>query len=89
MRILTDSDLHLEFGSGWTLPPQAEGDLLILAGDIVTLRDYALLDQEIAVGGVHFFGGAMWTDFHGADPHAMARARGALSDFHLIRNPDG
>jgi len=45
MRIITYSDLHLEFGSGWMLPPNANGDAMILAGDIITLRDYDPLDQ--------------------------------------------
>jgi hypothetical protein len=45
MSFITYSDLHLEFGSGWTLPREAHGDVLILAGDIVTLRDYDPLDQ--------------------------------------------
>jgi predicted phosphodiesterase len=45
MRIITYSDLHLEFGSGWMLPPAVNGDVMILAGDIVTLRDYELLDK--------------------------------------------
>jgi Icc-related predicted phosphoesterase len=45
MRIITYSDLHLEFGSGWTLPKEARGDVLILAGDIITLRNYDPLDQ--------------------------------------------
>ena len=45
MRIITYSDLHLEFGSGWTLPAAVNGDVMILAGDIVTLRDYEPLDQ--------------------------------------------
>ncbi len=45
MRIITYSDLHLEFGSGWMLPPDDNGDVMILAGDIVTLRDYEPLDQ--------------------------------------------
>jgi len=44
-RIITYSDLHLEFGSGWMLPPAVNGDVMILAGDIVTLRDYDPLDQ--------------------------------------------
>jgi len=43
MRIITYSDtysdLHLEFGSGWMLPPHANGDVMILAGDIVTLTE--------------------------------------------------
>jgi hypothetical protein len=45
MRIITYSDLHLEFGSGWMLPPAVNGDVMILAGDIVTLSDYEPLDQ--------------------------------------------
>src|SRR5436305_14788066 len=45
MKIVTYSDLHLEFGSGWTLPPEADGDLMILAGDIITFADYRPLDQ--------------------------------------------
>jgi predicted phosphodiesterase len=47
MRILTYSDLHLEFGSGWTLPREADGDLMILAGDVITLKDYEPLDQML------------------------------------------
>jgi predicted phosphodiesterase len=45
MRIITYSDLHLEFGSGWTLPPEAHGDVMILAGDIITFKDYGPLDR--------------------------------------------
>ncbi|MGA7794867.1 MAG: hypothetical protein WCA19_17655, partial [Candidatus Acidiferrales bacterium] len=45
MRIITYSDLHLEFGSGWMLPPAVNPDVMILAGDIVTLRNYEPLDQ--------------------------------------------
>jgi predicted phosphodiesterase len=45
LKILTYSDLHLEFGSGWGLPIEVEGDLLILAGDIVTFKDYRPLEQ--------------------------------------------
>src|SRR5580698_4237936 len=113
MKIVTYSDLHLEFGSGWMLPPDADGDVMILAGDIITLGQYdpldrllqnwkkpvlyvtgnheyytrkpineedqrfrawlstehpnvkLLLDEEASIGDVHFFGGTMWTDFHG------------------------
>jgi hypothetical protein len=46
MRIITYSDLHLEFGSGWMLPPAVNGDVMILAGDIVTLKDYEPLDPK-------------------------------------------
>ena len=45
MRIITYSDLHLEFGSGWTLPAETDGDVMILAGDIITLKDYGPLDR--------------------------------------------
>jgi predicted phosphodiesterase len=136
MRIITYSDLHLEFGSGWMLPPNANGDVMILGGDIVTLRDYEpldqilrkwkkpvlyvagnheyytrrpmneehnrfkawledrhphvklLLDEEVSIGGVNFFGGTMWTDFNGADLRAMETARSQMNDYRLIYNPD-
>ena len=45
MKIITYSDLHLEFGSGWSLPDHLQGDLMILAGDIIKLNDYAPLHQ--------------------------------------------
>ena len=136
MRIITYSDLHLEFGSGWMLPPDANADVMILAGDIVTLRDYEpldqilrkwkkpvlyvtgnheyytrrpmneednrfkawlkakhphvklLLDEEVSIGCVHFFGGTMWTDFNGGDLPAMETARSQMNDYRLIYNPD-
>ena len=136
MRIITYSDLHLEFGSGWMLPPDANGDVMILGGDIVTLRDYEpldqilrkwkkpvlyvtgnheyytrrpmneednrfmawledrhphvilLLDDEVSIGCVNFFGGTMWTDFNGGDLRAMEIARSQMNDFRLIYNQD-
>jgi len=136
MRIITYSDLHLEFGSGWMLPPAVHEDVMILAGDIVTLRDYEpldqilrkwkkpvlyvtgnheyytrrpmneednrfkawledrhphvklLLDEEVSIGGVNFFGGTMWTDFNGGDLRAMETARSQMNDYRLIYNSD-
>ncbi|MBY0505489.1 MAG: metallophosphoesterase [Bryobacteraceae bacterium] len=41
MRILTFSDLHLEFGSRFSLPPAEDGDVLILAGDIVSFENFS------------------------------------------------
>jgi predicted MPP superfamily phosphohydrolase len=118
------------------LPPDASGDVMILAGDIITLRDYdpldqflqkwnnpvlyatgnheyytqrpmneederfrawlkakhphvrLLLDEEVSIGGVNFFGGTMWTDFNGGDVRAMETAEDQMNDFRLIRNPD-
>ena len=136
MRIITYSDLHLEFGSGWMLPRDANGDVMILAGDIITFGDYnplhqllrkwkkpvlyvtgnheyytrkpmndedrdfkawlaskhpqvqLLLDEEVSIDGVNFFGGTMWTDFNGRDVRAMEIAQDEISDFRLICNPD-
>jgi predicted phosphodiesterase len=136
MRIITYSDLHLEFGSGWMLPPDANGDVMILAGDIIRAKDYdpldhllgkwkkpvlyvmgnheyytrrpmneedkefkawladkhprvkLLLDEEVSIGGVNFFGGTMWTDFNTSDAHAMKIAQDEINDFRLICNPD-
>jgi Calcineurin-like phosphoesterase len=136
MRIITYRDLHLEFGSGWMLPPALNGDVMIMAGDIVTLKDYEpldqilrkwkkpvlyvtgnheyytqrpmneenkefwawlkakhpqvklLLDEEVSIGGVNFFGGTIWTDFNGTDLCAMETARSQMNDYRLIYNPD-
>jgi Icc-related predicted phosphoesterase len=136
IRIITFSDLHLEFGSGWMPPADAQGDVMILAGDIITFEDYGpldqillnwnkpvlyvtgnheyytrrpmneedrkfkawlaskhphvklLLDEEVSIGGVNFFGGTMWTDFQGGDIRAMEIAREEINDFRLICNPD-
>src|SRR5262249_48680674 len=136
VRIITYSDLHLEFGSGWKLPAQASGDLMILAGDIVAFKDYhpldrlfeswkkpvlyiagnheyytrspmdhenskfnkwlednhphvkLLLDESAAIGGVHFFGGTMWTDFNGGDRRAMDTAQAGMSDYEPIYTAD-
>lgn len=46
MKILIYSDLHLEFGTRIALP--ADGDLLVLAGDIITFRDFWLLQDLLA-----------------------------------------
>lgn len=43
MKIISYSDLHLEFPHKWGLPPDIEGDILVLAGDIITFRDFAPL----------------------------------------------
>lgn len=40
MKIITYSDLHLEFKHGWALPADVDADLLILAGDIISFANY-------------------------------------------------
>ncbi len=37
--------LHPEFGSGWIMPSAVNGDVMMLAGDIITLKDYGPLDH--------------------------------------------
>jgi predicted phosphodiesterase len=49
LKIITYSDLHLEFGAGWTLPAEATGDVMILAGDIITFQDYGPFDRMLRV----------------------------------------
>lgn len=43
MRIACYSDLHLEFKHHWTLPPDLEADVLVLAGDIIVFNDFSPL----------------------------------------------
>ncbi len=45
MKIIIYSDLHLEFGSGFTSPKDLDCDLVILAGDICVLNNLERLDQ--------------------------------------------
>ena len=137
MKIITYSDLHLEFGSDWRPPYDVAGDVMVLAGYIITLENYhplnrllagwskpvlyvvgnhefytqrpmneeidnfriwlennhpnitLLLDEEINIGDVHFFGGTMWTNFNNANPLAMETARHQMNDFRLIKNSSG
>ena len=39
MKIITYSDLHLEFGHGWVLPDVVDADVLVLAGDVITFKN--------------------------------------------------
>jgi len=51
MKLLIYSDLHLEFSHGWTLPQGIDGDVLILAGDIVTFKNYEPFKELISEWG--------------------------------------
>jgi hypothetical protein len=51
MRIITYSDLHLEFGSGWILPPDANGDVMILASLAVDKDTHRVYTPEQEVDG--------------------------------------
>ena len=39
MKIITYSDLHLEFGANFTIPSDHNANVIILAGDIITFND--------------------------------------------------
>ena len=68
MRILTFSDIHLEFQEPLQLPSEREGDVLVLAGDIGLFKNFAYFDFMFSqwkkpilfVAGNHeFYGAAM------------------------------
>lgn len=40
MKIITYSDLHLEFGYNFRPPKDSDADLMVLAGDIITFRNF-------------------------------------------------
>ena len=43
MKIISYSDLHLEFGREFYLPKDIDADVMILAGDIITFRNFESL----------------------------------------------
>lgn len=45
MKIITYSDLHLEFGTDFKPPINSDADLMILAGDIITFHDFKPLHK--------------------------------------------
>ena len=45
MKIITYSDLHLEFGSDFKPPKNSDADLMILAGDIITFKNFKPLSD--------------------------------------------
>ena len=45
MKITIYSDLHLEFGTEFQPPADSKADLMILAGDIVSFRDFRPLER--------------------------------------------
>jgi Icc-related predicted phosphoesterase len=50
---------------------------------------YFLRDEGIAIDGVNFFGGTMWTSFRSGNTAAMRHAETALNDFRYILNDEG
>ena len=119
MKIISYSDLYLEFSHKWSLPSDIVGDILVLAGDIITFKNFPPLspllqgwkkpvlfvarnheyytrmpmqeneeqfrdwlsiefpniyffrNESIAIDGVNFFGGTMWTNFKSGNKKAM------------------
>ncbi len=136
MKIISYSDMHLEFGKDFQPPANTDADIMILAGDMITFRNFeplgwmlkewhkpvlfvagnheyytrqpmdenekdfkawlavnhpnvhCLKNESIAIEGVHFFGGTMWTDSNSANEKAMADAQRNISDYHQIMLPN-
>jgi predicted phosphodiesterase len=81
MKILSYSDLHLEFRHGWSLPPNLDGDILVLAGDTILFNDFAplfrLLDKwrkpVLYVSGNHeYYSGDPMPELHQAFRNLLA-----------------
>lgn len=49
MKIITYSDLHLEFGTDFLPPQESAADVMVLAGDICVLNDYKHLNRFLSV----------------------------------------
>ncbi len=48
MKLTTYSDLHLEFGTNFKPPENSDADLMILAGDIITFRNFKPLSDFLS-----------------------------------------
>jgi len=48
MKILTYSDLHLEFGTNFKPPKNSDADLMILAGDVITFKNFKPLSDFLS-----------------------------------------
>jgi len=67
------------------------GDFATSANEIKkTFKDFGnffFLDKEpLALGGVIFYGGTMWTDFNQEDPTTMSHIRGMMNDYNGVKN---
>jgi predicted phosphodiesterase len=47
---------------------------------------YILDKQFTIIDNVVFFGGTLWTDMNGSDPHTMLTTRGLMNDYNCIKN---
>ena len=48
MKIITYSDLHLEFGTNFKPPKNSDADLMVLAGDIITFKNFKPLSNFLS-----------------------------------------
>ncbi|MES2961978.1 MAG: metallophosphoesterase [Pseudomonadota bacterium] len=48
MKIITYSDLHLEFGTNFKPPKNSDADLMILSGDIITFKNFKPLSDFLS-----------------------------------------
>jgi Icc-related predicted phosphoesterase len=50
------------------------------------LPGFTVLDDEaIEIGGVHFFGTTLWSDFDGGNEEAMTKARKGVGEFFFVK----
>jgi predicted MPP superfamily phosphohydrolase len=48
MKLITYSDLHLEFGTNFKPTKDSEADLMILSGDIITFKNFKPLSDFLS-----------------------------------------
>jgi predicted phosphohydrolase len=50
---------------------------------------YFFENESVEINNILFIGATLWTDFQGKDHFKMQYARKSMSDFEVIRKPDG
>lgn len=92
MKIITFSDLHLEFGIDLKPPRNSSADVMVLAGDIITFRDYGPLSRflkdwqkpVIFVAGNHEF--YTHTNMHAETDKFQAWISNTHPNVHFLRD---
>lgn len=91
MKILTYSDVHLEFGRNWHPPRNIDGDVMLLAGDITSFKTYKPLKfflrfwdkPVIYIAGNHEYYG---TNMEPAERMAVEWISRKLPNVHYLKN---
>jgi hypothetical protein len=91
MKVLTYSDVHLEFGRNWHPPRNIDGDVMLLAGDITSFKTYKPLKfflrfwdkPVIYIAGNHEYYG---TNMEPAERVAVEWISQKLPNVHYLKN---